>query len=85
MKDQQPINFSFTPEEAETIRYALGKLPHDDVQGIVIKMYQTVEHHVFGDDDQTYKRTRKPRKTKEAPYGHKKDGTPKKRPGRPAK
>ncbi len=104
------ISFSFTAEEAEIIRTALGKMPHDDVQLIVVKMYQTVHDHVFGSDEDpppAIKRSvtkksrlrrsleRKPKKSRlamtpqeksaEAPYGLKKNGTPKKRPGRAPK
>ena len=95
------ISFSFTPEEADLIRIALGKMPHDDVQVIISKMYITVHDHVFGDAGERpaapKKRrakksrlmrsltSRKVEKTDDAPWGLKKDGTPKKRPGRAPK
>lgn len=95
------ISFSFTPEEADLIRIALGKMPHDDVQLIVAKMYETVRDHVFGQVGTRPTAPKKPRakksrltqiltskkveKTADAPFGLKKDGTPKKRPGRAPK
>lgn len=83
METGNAIGFFFYPEEAEIIRRALGKQPHDEVQDIILKMLQTVENHVFGEDD-LLPVEKMPRKAKEAPWGYKKDGTPKKRPGRKA-
>jgi hypothetical protein len=83
METGKAIGFFFYPEEAKIIRRALGKQPHDEVQDIILKMYQTVENNVFGKDD-LLPVEKMPRKAKEAPWGYKKDGTPKKRPGRKA-
>lgn len=95
------ISFLLTPEEADIIRAALGKMPHDDVEPIIIKMYETVRNHVFGNVGERpaapkKRRAKKSRlmrsltskkieKTNDAPWGLKKDGTPKKRPGRAPK
>ncbi len=105
MNNDTELSFSFNLEEVETIRAALGQMPHDDVNVIIHKIYQTVHSHVFDEIDSPIqvieapkpktaaakkRRVKRPAKkpverTGEAPYGLKKDGTPKKRPGRPAK
>lgn len=80
MSFSKPINFSFNSEEMNIIRAALGRMPHDDVQPIIVKIFQTVQDEVIN--------KRSPVQQEEQPkaqYGYKADGTPRKRPGRPMK
>lgn len=68
------IKFEFDADEMEIIRAALGQMPHDDVQAIIQKIYIVVQTQVLGEEVSL-----------DAPWGRKKDGTPKKRPGRAPK
>jgi hypothetical protein len=93
------ISFLFSVDEADVIRAALGKMPHDEAQPIVMKMYETVRNHVFGvgDEQRIAPKRRAVKKSRlrlslergpkkaDSPFGVKKDGTPKKRPGRAPK
>lgn len=80
MSFSKPINFSFDSEEMNIIRSALGRMPYDDVQPIIVKIFQTVQDEVVN------KRSHIQQKEQpDAPYGYKADGTPRKRPGRPMK
>lgn len=80
MSFSTPINFSFNSEEINVIRSALGRMPHDDVQPIIAKIFQTVKDEVINKRSPI-----KQEEQQEAPYGYKMDGTPKARPGRKAK
>jgi hypothetical protein len=80
------ISFSFTVEEVGVIRDALGQMPHDEVRPIVEKIYSTIHDHVFGkEEDFSDEDEQHEFKLYEYPFGVKKDGTPKKRPGRARK
>lgn len=78
MSFSTPINFSFNSDEINIIRSALGRMPHDDVQPIIVKIYETIK-------DKFTKKEEPPKQESEAPYGYKLDGTPRGRPGRKAK
>jgi hypothetical protein len=80
MSFSKPINFSFDSEEMNIIRSALGRMPHDDVQPIIVKIFQTVQDEVINKRSPI-----KQEEQQEAPYGYKIDGTPRARPGRKAK
>lgn len=77
MISHKPINFSFDPEEMEIIRSALGRMPHDEVQSIILKISLTVREDWINECNSI-----KHEEDQEAPYGYKLDGTPRSRPGR---
>lgn len=80
MNFNKPINFSFDSEEMEIIRSALGRMPHDEVQSIILKIFQTVRDEMINERNSI-----KHEEEQEAPYGYKMDGTPRARPGRKSK
>lgn len=80
MNFNKPINFSFDSEEMEIIRSALGRMPHDEVQSIILKIFQTVRDEMINERNSI-----KYEEEQEAPYGYKMDGTPRARPGRKSK
>lgn len=79
------ISFSFTVEEMNLIREALGVMPHDEAAPLIEKIYWTVYDHIFREEDSSDEPEQHEFSLHEYRYGVKKDGTPKKRPGRAPK
>ena len=59
-------------------------MPHDDVQPIIAKIYETIKEEMINKNRPTQQEEQPKQETK-AIYGYKADGTPRKRPGRPMK
>lgn len=118
--EQKSYAFEFTVNETSVVRMALGRMPHDEVWGLINKIHEVIRGDAPPKKEKApellplvpapKKRPAKPRKklartadeikifmsklnpdgtfkdsTDDAPFGYKKDGTPKKRPGRPAR
>jgi hypothetical protein len=79
------LSFLFTVNEVSLIRHALGAMPHDEVRPVLEKIYSVVADHLFGEEDSSDEFEQHEFSLHKYRYGVKKDGTPKKRPGRAPK